>query len=397
MQLTQVAPRRVIGLAIALLISTGSALFGQGGSSGTILGTVVDAAGAVVPNATVQVKNTATGQTQQVPTNGQGRFTIAEITIGSYDAQASAQGFKTVIRKGITLTVGSQVVVDFALAVGDTQQTITVEGQVSQVDTVSTAVASYVEQKQISDLPLNGRNFTDLVALIPGVAAGSQVGNGGAKLLYGVEQNFSVSGARSEGQAYLLDGTDIQGFWNHGSGSGVMGTTLGIEAVAEFSVLTNTYSAQFGGNGAVVNTASRSGTNAFHGSLYEFLRNSSLDARNFFEGSTKPPFRQNQFGGSLGGPIKKDKLFFFVNSEELKRSLGQSVLALVPDANAHKGLLPCATAGAAFTCNTATGLANVGVNPKIASILDLYPLPTTTLGGGVGSILNTDKQTGSEN
>ena len=134
MQLTQVAPRRVIGLAIALLISTGSALFGQGGSSGTILGTVVDAAGAVVPNATVQVKNTATGQTQQVPTNGQGRFTIAEITIGSYDAQASAQGFKTVIRKGVTLTVGSQVVVDFALAVGDTQQTITVEGQVSQVE-----------------------------------------------------------------------------------------------------------------------------------------------------------------------------------------------------------------------------------------------------------------------
>ena len=262
MQLTQVAPRRVIGLAIALLISTGSALFGQGGSSGTILGTVVDAAGAVVPNATVQVKNTATGQTQQVPTDGQGRFTIAEITIGSYDAQASAQGFKTVIRKGITLTVGSQVVVDFALAVGDTQQTITVEGQVSQVDTVSTAVASYVEQKQISDLPLNGRNFTDLVALIPGVAAGSQVGNGGANLLYGVEQNFSVSGARSEGQAYLLDGTDIQGFWNHGSGSGVMGTTLGIEAVAEFSVLTNTYSAQFGGNGAVVNTASRSGENS---------------------------------------------------------------------------------------------------------------------------------------
>ena len=149
-------------------------------------------------------------------------------------------------------------------------------------------MSSYVEQKQINDLPLNGRNFTDLVALVPGVAAGSQIGNGGANLLYGVENNFSVSGARSEGQAYLLDSTDIQGFWNHGSGSGVMGTTLGIEAIAEFSVLTNTYSAQFGGNGAVVNAVSRSGTNNFHGSAYEFLRNSALDARNFFDGATTP-------------------------------------------------------------------------------------------------------------
>ena len=186
---------------------------------------------------------------------------------------------------------------------------------------------------------MNGRNFTDLVALVPGVTSGSQVGQGGANLLYGVQNNFSVSGARSEGQAYLLDNTDIQGFWNHGSGSGVMGTTLGIEAIAEFSVLTNTYSAQFGGNGAVVNTASKSGTNSFHGSAYEFLRNSALDARNFFDGSSVPPFRQNQFGGSLGGPIKKDKLFFFVNDEELKRSLGQTVVAFVPDANAHNGIV----------------------------------------------------------
>ena len=172
--------------------------------------------------------------------------------------------------------------------VGQSQQTVTVEAQVSQVDTVSTAVSSFVEQKQINDLPLNGRNFTDLVSLMPGVSSGSQIGNGGANLLYGTQNNFSVSGARSEGQAYLLDSTDIQGFWTHGSGSGVMGTTLGIEAIAEFSVLTNTYSAQFGGNGAVVNAVSKSGTNAFHGSAYEFLRNSALDARNFFDGASVP-------------------------------------------------------------------------------------------------------------
>jgi hypothetical protein len=356
----------------------------QGSTNATVLGTVSDPAGAVVPNASVQVKNTGTGQVQQAQTDAQGRYTIADLPIGNYEAQASAQGFQTTVRRGITLTVGAQAVVDFSLSVGQAQQTVTVQAEVSQVDTLSTAVASHVEQKQITDLPLNGRNFTDLVTLLPGVAGGSQIGTAGGtpNLLYGVENNFSVSGARAEGQAYLLDNIDIQGFWNHGSGSGVMGTTLGIEAIAEFSVLTNTYGAQFGGNGAVVNAASKSGTNGFHGSAYEFLRNSALDARNFFDGASVPAFRQNQFGGSLGGPIKKDKLFFFVNDEELRRSLGQTVVALVPDANAHKGIV--------------NGV-NVPINPAIAPILALYPLPTTPVGPGVGSIQEVDAQTGNEN
>jgi hypothetical protein len=319
---------------------------------------------------------------QQVVTDAQGRYTAPELPIGDYEAQASAPGFQTTVRRGITLTVGQQAVVDFSLMVGQSQQTVTVEAQVSQVDTASTTVASYVEQKQINDLPLNGRNFTDLVTLIPGVSGGSQIGNGGANLLYGTQNNFSVSGSRSEGQAYLLDSTDIQGFWAHGSGSGVMGTTLGVEAIAEFSVLTNTYSAQFGGNGAVVNAVSKSGTNDFHGSLYEFLRNSDLDARNFFDGASVPAFRQNQFGGTFGGPIKKDKLFFFVNDEELRKSQGQTVLALVPDANAHNGIV--------------NGV-NVGVNPAIAPLLALYPLPTTTLSGGVGSINEVASTVGNEN
>jgi outer membrane receptor protein involved in Fe transport len=373
---------RVAVLLVTLGFVLSSRLNAQGATSATVLGTVTDSAGALVPNASVQVKNVATGQVQQVPTDGQGRYTIAELPIGTYEAQASAQGFQTTVRPGITLTVGAQAVVDFSLSVGQSQQTVTVEAQVSQVDTVSTAVSAYVEQKQINDLPLNGRNFTDLVSLAPGVSSGSQIGQGGANLLYGVENNFSVSGARSEGQAYLLDNTDIQGFWNHGSGSGVMGTTLGIEAIAEFSLLTNTYSAQFGGNGAVVNTASKAGTNSFHGSAYEFLRNSAVDARNFFDGSSVPAFRQNQFGGSVGGPIKKDKLFFFVNDEELRKSQGQTMIALVPDANAHQGIV--------------NGV-KVGVNPAIASLLALYPLPTTNLGGGVGSIPEVASTVGNEN
>src|SRR5579875_864311 len=374
--------RTVAEIVLGLALVFAGRLDAQGVTSATMLGTVTDSAGAVVPNAVVQVKNVGTGQTQQVQTDAQGRYTVPDLPIGNYEAQVSAQGFRTTVRTGITLTVGAQAVVDFSLAIGQPQQTVTVEAEVSQVDTLSTAVSSHVEQQQINDLPLNGRNFTDLVTLAPGVAGGSQIGNGGANLLYGTENNFSVSGARAEGQAYLLDNTDIQGFWAHGSGSGVMGTTLGIEAISEFSVLTNTYSAQFGGNGAVVNTASKSGTNSFHGSAYEFLRNSALDARNFFDGSSVPAFRQNQFGGSLGGPIKKDKLFFFVNDEELRKSLGQTVVALVPDANAHKGIV--------------NGV-NVGVNPSIAPLLALYPLPTTTPVNGVGTVSEVDSQVGNEN
>jgi len=367
----------------ALLAATliPSHLQAQGATSATILGTTTDSSGAVIANAAIEVRNVSTGSVQKTTTDGQGRYTVPDLLVGSYNVQAGAPGFQTVIHAGVTLSVGGQTVVDFSMPVGQAQQTVTVEGQVSQVDTISSTLSSSVGSKQISDLPLNGRNFTDLVALVPGVSSGSQVGQGGSNLLYGVENNFSVSGARSEGQAYLLDNTDIQGFWNHGSGSGVMGTTLGIEAIAEFSVLTNTYSAQFGGNGAVVNTASKSGTNSFHGSAYEFLRNSALDARNFFDGASVPPFRQNQFGGSVGGPIKKDKLFFFANDEELKRSLAQTVVALVPDANAHNGIV--------------NGV-NIGVSPKTAAILALYPIPATST-NGVGSIREVDTQTGNEN
>ncbi len=363
----------------AMMLSLGLALTGrlnaQGVTSATLLGTVTDPAGAAILNASIQVKNVGTAQTQQVTTDGQGRYTVADLPVGDYEAQATAQGFQTLVRRGITLTVGQQAVVDFPMMVGQSQQTVTVDAQVTQVDTESTTVQSVVETKQITDLPLNGRNFTDLITLVPGVPGGSPIGNGGANLLYGLENNFSVSGARSEGQAYLLDGSDIQGFWAHGSGSGVMGTTLGIEAIAEFSVLTNTYGAQFGGNGAVVNTASKSGTNDWHGSAYEFFRNSDLDARNFYDGSSVPAFRQNQFGGTIGGPIKKDKLFFFVNDEELRKSQGQTEVSYVPGAAAHAG----------------------PVSPLTAPILALYPLPQVDLGNGIGTYSSVASTVGNEN
>src|SRR5215467_3656933 len=197
---------RVGVMLLALLLCWSGSLYAQGAGNASVLGTVTDSAGALVPGASVQVKNIATGRVQEVPTDEQGRYTIADLPIGNYEAQASRAGFQTTVRRGITLTVGAQAIVDFSLAVGQGQETVTVQADVSQIDTVSAAVSSYVSLKQINDLPLNGRNFTDLVALIPGVASGSQIGVGAtANLLYGVESNFSVSGARAEGQAYLLD------------------------------------------------------------------------------------------------------------------------------------------------------------------------------------------------
>src|SRR5437762_3596141 len=190
------------------------------------------------------------------------------------------------------------------------------------------AGAWLIEEKQISELPLNGRNYLQLILLAPGVQS-----TGAGSAFYGHQPNYSVSGARPEGQAYLLDNTNVQGFWNHAAGSGVLGTMLGAEAIAEFSIQTHTYSAQFGGNGAVVHAVTKSGTNRLHGSLYNYLRNDNLDARGLFDPEMRPEFRKNQFGGSLGGPIRKDKAFFFFNYEGLRQLAGESRIVNVPDDN----------------------------------------------------------------
>ncbi len=316
--------------------------------TGSISGTVTDPSGGVIAGAMVEVKDVGTGATQTTVTGDQGRFNVPDLNVSTYDVTASKSGFQTVIHKGVTITVGGQPVVDFTLPVGQSQTTVTVESTTSQVETESTAISSLVNQTQMRDLPLNGRNFEQLITLAPGVTPTGPAPGGS---LYGNGDNFSIAGARSEGEEFLLDYTNVSDFWNHQAGSGALGTSLGIEAIQEFSVLTNTYSAQFGGNGSVVNAVSKSGTNEVHGSAYEFLRNSALDSRNYFDLTPtgqpdKPQFRRNQFGGSLGGPVKKDKLFFFVNYEGLRQSLGESVPNVaVPEPYVLNGYLPTSVAG----------------------------------------------------
>ena len=347
-------------VAVLLAAAGGFTRLAAQGTTATIRGTVTDSTGASIAGATVQVKNVGTGQTLTAQTDAAGRFNVADLGVGSYEVQASRDGFSTVVHKGITLTVGSQNVVDFALPVGQTQQTVTVEGEVTQVETTNATVGALVNQTQMRELPLNGRNFEQLIQLAPGVqnyyAGSAAVGTGtGANMREGRDASISVAGGRPEGQALLMDDQSLETFYNRGLGS-ITGSSLGVDAIAEFQTLTNTYGAQYGGNGAVMNSVSKSGTNDFHGSLYEFLRNSAMDARNFTDGPNVPAFRKNQFGGTLGGRIKKDKLFFFVNYEGIRQVQGFSQTVTVPLARTSTATNPASAAA-------------------VNAVLALYPQP----------------------
>jgi hypothetical protein len=358
------------------------------GATATILGTVTDTSGAAIPGTKIDVKNAGTGVTQSTVTNELGRYTVPDLQIGEYEIQAALAGFQTVLRKGITLTVGSRIVVDFALSVGQLQETVNVESVITQVEVTSAAFGALTDQRQMRELPLNGRNFQQLILLAPGVQTINSVAPNARQ---GREPSFSAAGARPEGQAILLDDEPLENFYRRGIGT-VTGTSLGVEAISEFQTLTNTYGAQFGGNGVAINMVSKSGTNALHGSAYEFLRNSALDARNFFDTVRKPgvdhaeppPFRRNQFGGTLGGPVQKDRMFFFANYEGIRQGLGQSRVATVPGANNRAPGFPRAN--------------NPTMYDAIVNVMALYPQPTTLLpGGATGQVTMVANQIAEEN
>jgi hypothetical protein len=362
----------------------GLSRLGAQGATATISGTVTDSSGAAIPEAAIQVKNVGTGAQQTTASDGQGRFRVPDLGVGDYEIQASKMGFSTVLHKGITLTVGNQAVVDFALAVGQQSQTVTVEAQASQLETSNGAVGSLTDQTQVHELPLNGRNFEQLILLAPGVQTYMAFN---ASALQGRGALYSVAGGRPAGQAILMDDENMQGFSNRGIGS-ITGSSLGVESIAEFQTLTNSYGAQFAGNGAVVNSVSKSGTNAFHGAAYDFFRNDKMDADSFFHATTgvKQLLRRNQYGGSVGGPVKKDKAFFFVNYEGIQQSLGETKIAIVPACNRPNVCVPPATLSAA-------------TRQAIINTLAIYPLPDpgTVGSNNIGTAVQTGTQPSNEN
>ena len=349
----------------------------------TILGTATDTSGAALVGAKVTATNTGTNISQSTVADAAGRYRIPDLPVGNYNVQASQSGFQTVVHSDITLTVGANLVIDFSLPIGQVTQTVNVEGEVSRVETQTATVSSLVTSRQMSQLPLNGRNYEQLLSLAPGVQTIKQAyitGGGGGGIssgFYGPSDTYSVAGSRPVGQVFLLDNQDLQGYWEKGAGSSVTGNSLGVEAIQEFQLLTNTYSAQFGGTGAAMNAVSKSGTNSLHGSAYEYFRNSALDARDFFDGPKIPPFRRNQFGGSAGGPVRKDKAFFFVNYEGLRSALGVTGNQFVPDALSRTGSVPCNTVAGQTpaTCSSGSRLTVPVKSAVIGPYLNLYPTP----------------------
>ena len=393
---------QVSSLLVAVLFLIGvlsvTRLGAQVANTATIQGTVTDASGGVLPNAQVQVTNTGTGLVRTTTADAQGRYSVLTLQVGTYDVQALATGFQKVTHTGVLLTVGNIQTVDFSLPVGTAQETVTVEGTATQVQTSDTSIAHLVEPTQMTQLPLNGRNFSSLLLLEPGIQS-TQSGSS----FYGTQNNYTIAGQRPQGQGFLLDGSDVSTFWDHGTGSGATGNSLGIDSIAEFQALTNTYSTQFGGSGAVVNATTKSGTNGFHGTAYEFLRNSALDARNFFDPPKIPEFRRNQFGGSLGGPVVKDKAFFFVNYEGLRQSLGHTEVANAPDLAAHQGYVPnsmgvlvgampgCPAYSPALPMNTC-------VAANVQSTLALFPVAQNdSVAPGVGTVAEVASDVANEN
>lgn len=358
-------PSRLIWLFVCLLFISQLALAQV--TSGTISGIVRDSTGGVIPGVTVDVKNLDTGIPRNTISDEQGRYRAPSLALGSYEVRAQKEGFQTEVRRGIELTVGREATVDVVLQVGAVSQTVQITAEAPLVETTASSVSALVETHQIENLPLNGRSFDNLALLQPGVAI-SQFQNN--NIQSGFTTKLSIRGARPEQNSFLLDGTDIMGPSNSTPGS-VGGQSFGVDAVREFRVETGTFSAQYGrAAGGVINVITKSGTNEFHGTAFEFLRNSALDASNFFDNATssgKAPFKRNQFGASAGGPIRKDKTFFFGNYEGLRDRLSQTQIVGVPTAGARLGNIPDARTGR---------ITQVTVNPAIKPYLDaLYPLP----------------------
>ncbi|MBI2689006.1 MAG: TonB-dependent receptor [Acidobacteria bacterium] len=346
-----------------------------------LAGIASDATGGVVANVAITLTNPANGAQRTAQTDARGAYRLLRISPGAYELTASADGFRPERRTGIVLTVGQQAVLNLSLEVATvTTEAIVTAGAVL-IDLQNTALSDVMDPKAIRELPLNGRDFAQLALLEPGVAPSrrsSDSGGAGTKLV--------INGNRPSQVSFTLDGSDINDANNNTPGSAA-GVLLGVDTLEEFRVSTNSYSAAYGRSaGGVISAVTKSGTNQFHGSIFEFVRNSAFDARNFFDAAASPipPFRRNQFGVEADGPIIRNKTFFLGSFEGLRQRLGVTSRTVVPDANARQGIFP---SGPRITVNSA-------VPPYLA----LVPLPNErNFGDGTGEYVSAASQATGEN
>ncbi len=380
-------PFRAIVTSVFLLASADAQV------SAILSGTVADQTGAIISAATISAKNVDTGAARDTITDAEGHYQFFSLPVGSYQISAKKAGFTEEARTGVHLVVAQSATVDMELHVGESSQQITVNGDAPLIGVTTADVSNLVGEQQIKDLPLNGRSYDELITLNPGVVNFTWEKTGGIGVSNStVGNNFAVEGNRPQQNLFLMNGVEFTGAAENNMQPGGTGQELlGVDGVREFNVLLDSYGAEYGKRpGAQVLIVTQSGTNQLHGSLFEFIRNNAMDARNFFDGSSAPGFERNQFGGSLGGPIQKNKTFVFGNYEGLFQHLHQTGVDLVPDTNARSGSLPCKLVSPAPTC-PASGLAFVGVSP----LINAWPSPTPGAPdfGGISEAFNNPLQT----
>jgi hypothetical protein len=374
-------------LVFVLAISTVSTAHGQL-STATLSGSVKDDSGAGIPNAQVRITSMDHGTVRDVAANSTGLYRSLNLQTGNYTVKVSAHGFSSLEQTGVVLNVGAEQVLDFSLRVGQVSQTLEVTASQPVVETSSSSVGDTVGEKTVVDLPLNGRDWTQLATLQPGVSSvhaqadTSSAGNRGNR---GFGDQLSDSGHRPTENTYRVDGININDYSNAAPGS-ALGASLGVDAIQEFSVVTTNYTAEYGRtSGAVINAVTRSGTNALHGSAYVFDRDKIFDARNYFDPAVLPPFRRLQFGGSLGGPIRKDRTFLFGDYEGVRQSQSTSVANHILSPAALRGVMCSTPNGTGCTTHT------VAIDRRIAPFLAFWkPLHGVDAGLTPGGNGDTD-------
>ena len=362
--------------ALFLLLMTAATGAWAQGRKIAIAGSVVDQSGGVVHGARVEAVHISTGETRTTSSNKDGFYRLPLLELGAYRVTATMDGFKASQHEGVILELDREAVVDHVLHVGDLTDSVIVSEPAHLMEATPSALTGLVDSHTIERLPLNGRDYIQLATLQAGALVDrARVSNA----LHGYGLNISISGSRPVQNNFRLDGVSLNTYNGSTPGS-INGLNLGVDAVQEFSVHSSTYSAQYGrAAGGIVNAATKSGGNQLHGSLFYFHRNDNLDARNFFDAGEPPEFRRHQFGGSAGGPIARNKTFFFANYEGLREARGNTTINTTLAAEARTG-------------NLKTG--PVAVDPVMAKVAALYPLPNGEIFGDTGLFIFANDELG---
>src|SRR6266566_3436568 len=359
----------------------------------TIFGTITDATGAAISGAQVTILNQSTGLKRDAPTDSTGQYHIAGLPTGTYSVRVEKEGFQSQVREGIALTSASEIMMNLSLSVGDLKQQLTVRADVPTIDNTTSTVSGLLPEQSLTELPLDGRDLLKAAILERGVAPTPS--SAPSLLSTGKAGQVSINGMRPSWTNVLIDGMDANDPVFGYSPAGASGLFLGLNEFTEVRVLTQTFNAEYGRNGGgVVEAVTRSGSNQFHGSLFELYRDASLDAKNYFDlgNAPIPPFVRNQFGASIGGPVVHDRTFFFANYEGFREVQASTAISTVPNALARQGLLPTSSNPGACTNATPNGCVSVGVDPRVQQFLALIP-PTNGAdnGDGTGDLITANK------